>query len=151
MQYDPEYLARFYDAYDLAEWDRLEVPAYGRLQAVIHADFVKQHVRRGDRVADIGCGPGRFAVEAAMLGAAPTLVDLSPQQLARAGERLSEAGFRRSAHHRRRYGPLGPGRGLVRRDALLRRGAVLCARRGASRSRGARPHHEAGRGRYWRA
>ena len=26
MQYDPEYLARFYDAYDLAEWDRLEVP-----------------------------------------------------------------------------------------------------------------------------
>ena len=27
-----------------------------------------------------------------MLGAAPTLVDLSPQQLARAGERLSEAG-----------------------------------------------------------
>ena len=93
MQYDPEYVARFYDAYDLAEWDRLEVPAYGRLQAVIHADFIKQHVRRGDRVADIGSGPGRFSVEAAMLGAAPTLVDLSPQQLARAGERLSEAGF----------------------------------------------------------
>ena len=93
MQYDPEYLARFYDAYDLAEWDRLEVPAYGRLQAVIHADFIKQHVRRGDRVADIGCGPGRFAVEAALLGAEPTMVDLSPQQLARAGERLSEAGF----------------------------------------------------------
>ena len=47
MHYDPEYLARFYDAYDLAEWDRLEVLAYGRLQAVIHADFIKQHVRRG--------------------------------------------------------------------------------------------------------
>ena len=92
MQYDPEYVARFYGAYDLAEGDRLEVPAYGRLQAVIHADFIKQHVRRGERVADIGSGPGRFSVEAAMLGAAPTLVDLSPQQLARAGERLSEAG-----------------------------------------------------------
>ena len=60
MQYDPGYLARFYDAYDLAEWHRLEVPAYGRLQAIIHADFIRQYVRRGDRVADVGSGPPAY-------------------------------------------------------------------------------------------
>ena len=93
MQYDPEYVARFYDAFDLSEWDRLEASAYGRLQAIIHVDFLREHVRSGDRVADIGSGPGRFSIEIARLGATPMLVDLSPQQLTRAAQRLSEAGF----------------------------------------------------------
>ena len=93
MRFDPDYLSRFYDQYDLAEWERLEASAYGRLQAIIHTDFVREYVQGGNVVADIGSGPGRFSIEVARLGATPILVDISPQQLKRAGERLSEAGF----------------------------------------------------------
>ena len=58
--YEPEYTRTFYDAYGSLEWDRLEVKAYGRLQAIIHADFIGRHIRQVDRVLDAGCGPGRF-------------------------------------------------------------------------------------------
>ena len=49
MPYNPEYLARFYDAYDFAEWDRLEVPAYGRLGG---------HSYRLDQTTPTARGPG---------------------------------------------------------------------------------------------
>ena len=78
---------------DRLEWDRLEVTAYGRLQATIHTDFIERYVRRGDRVLDAGCGPGRFAAIAARLGATVTALDLSERQLQLAKERIGEAGL----------------------------------------------------------
>ena len=91
--YDADYARRFYDAYGHLEWDRLEVTAYGRLQAIIHTDFIKRYVRRGDRVLDAGCGPGRFAAVAAGLGATVTVLDLSERQLQLAKETIGEAGL----------------------------------------------------------
>ena len=41
--YDPRYTRAFYDAYSVAEWSRLEATAYGRLQAIIHTDFMAKH------------------------------------------------------------------------------------------------------------
>ena len=43
--YDADYTKRFYNAYGRHEWDRLEVTAYGRLQAIIHTDFIERYVR----------------------------------------------------------------------------------------------------------
>ena len=91
--YDADYTKRFYNAYGRHEWDRLEVTAYGRLQAIIHTDFIERYVRRGDRVLDAGCGPGRFAAIAARLGATVTAMDLSECQLQLAQERIGEAGL----------------------------------------------------------
>lgn len=91
--YDADYARRFYDAYGRLEWDRLEVTAYGRLQAIIHTDFIKRYVRRGDRVLDAGCGPGRFAAIAAGLGATVTALDLSERQLQLAKETIGKAGL----------------------------------------------------------
>ena len=92
-EYDPRQTRAFYDAYGDAEWSRLEATAYGRLQAVIHADFIQQYVRQGHRVLDVGSGPGRFSIEIARLGAAVTVCDLSPGQLDMARQRINKAGL----------------------------------------------------------
>ena len=91
--YDPDYTSKFYDAYGRLEWDRLEATAYGRLQAIIHTDFIRRYVRHGDRVLDAGCGPGRFAAVTAELGATVTALDLSERQLQLAKEKIGEAGL----------------------------------------------------------
>ena len=91
--YDPDYTRKFYDAYGSHEWDRLDVTAYGILQAIIHADFIGRHIRQGDRVLDAGCGPGRFTTTVAKLGAAVTALDLSERQLELAEEKIGEAGL----------------------------------------------------------
>lgn len=90
--YDAGYVRSFYDAHGRREWERLEGSVAGRLKAIVHADFVRQHVRRGDRVLDAGCGPGRFTVTAAELGASVTALDLSEGQLELARATVAEAG-----------------------------------------------------------
>ena len=91
--YDPDYTRKFYDAYGSHEWDRLDVTAYGILQAIIHADFIGRYIRQGERVLDAGCGPGRFTTTVAKLGAAVTALDLSERQLELAEEKIGEAGL----------------------------------------------------------
>lgn len=93
MSYSTGDTAGFYDDYAELEWDRLEATAYGRLQAIIHADFIRQHVPPEARVLDAGSGPGRFSVEVAQRGASVTLLDTSSVQLDLARTRLSQSGL----------------------------------------------------------
>jgi ubiquinone/menaquinone biosynthesis C-methylase UbiE len=88
--YRPDYTSQFYDAYVQAEWSRLEATAYGRLQAIIHTDFIQRYIHPGDRVLDAGSGPGRFTIEMAKIGAITTVLDISAQQLELAKKKLSE-------------------------------------------------------------
>ncbi len=90
--YDPQYTRTFYDAYAEAEWQRLERSAFGRMEALIHTDFLEQFVQESDRVLDAGSGPGRFSIAMARMGARPTLLDISPVQLSLARSKMSEAG-----------------------------------------------------------
>ena len=87
----PGWGLRFYDAYGDFEWLRLEARAYGRLQAIIHSDFLRKH-EPGQRVLDAGCGPGRFTIELVELGVRPVALDTSPLQLKAATERRQAAG-----------------------------------------------------------
>ena len=91
--YDAEYAGKFYDAYGTLEWDRLEATPYGRLQAIIHSEFIERYVCRDNRVLDAGCGPGRFTAVAAHIGADVTALDLSEGQLRLAKEKLGDAGL----------------------------------------------------------
>ena len=75
--YDADYTRSFYNDYGYAEWERLERTAFGRLQAIIHDDFLKRYVKPDDRVLDAGCGPGRFTITLARLGARVTALALS--------------------------------------------------------------------------
>ncbi len=85
-------LRDFYDSYGLAEWNRLQQTAYGRLQALIHTDFLHRYVRPGMWVLDAGAGPGRFSIELARIGARVTVLDLSPGQLSIARDKIKAAG-----------------------------------------------------------
>jgi SAM-dependent methyltransferase len=89
--YNAEYTRSFYNAYGALEWDRLETRAYGRLQAIIHEDFVRRYIKPRDRVLDAGAGPGRFSIVAAGLGAKVTVLDISDKQLELAKEKITEA------------------------------------------------------------
>ncbi len=93
VAYDADKTRIFYDAYGSIEWDRLEATAYGRLKAIIHTDFMERHLATGDRVLDAGCGPGRFSITAARLGARVTVLDLSESQLQIAREKIGQAGL----------------------------------------------------------
>ncbi len=97
IPYDADKTRSFYDAYGSIEWDRLEVTAYGRLKAIIHADFIGRYVASGDRVLDAGSGPGRFSIVAANLGAKVTVLDLSASQLQIAREKIGQAGLMENA------------------------------------------------------
>jgi SAM-dependent methyltransferase len=91
--YDAKYTRDFYNAYGAFEWSRLEATPYGRLQAIIHEDFIKRYIKPGDRVLDAGAGPGRFSIIAAQAGANVTLLDISEKQVELAKQKIAEAGF----------------------------------------------------------
>ena len=88
--YTPEVVARFYDQYGAREWERLDASANARLIYHLHLKFLAAHIGPMRRVADIGCGAGRFSVAIAQSGSRTTLVDLSPGQLAIARAKMVE-------------------------------------------------------------
>ena len=91
--YDPKYVNTFYNAYGEFEWSRLEATPFGRLQAIIHEDFILRYVKSGDRVLDAGSGPGRFSITVARVGARVTVLDISDKQLEIAKQKIAEAGL----------------------------------------------------------
>lgn len=93
MTYDAESVRAYFDTFANREWERLETTVQGRSNYAVHKRFLDEHVRPGMRVLDIGCGPGRFAIDLIALGADVTLADLSPVQLDLARQRLAERGL----------------------------------------------------------
>ncbi|MGD0780361.1 MAG: class I SAM-dependent methyltransferase [Dehalococcoidales bacterium] len=91
--YDPKYTKTFYNAYGEFEWARLEATPFGRLQAIIHEDFILRYLKSGDRVLDAGCGPGRFSISVARAGGRVTALDISDKQLEIAKEKIAAAGL----------------------------------------------------------
>ncbi len=94
MMYEPEYTREFYNAYGEREWARLETRPYGRLQAIIHEDFIGRYIEPGMRVLDAGSGPGRFSIFAAKNAVKVTVLDISDIQLKLAEAKINEAGMR---------------------------------------------------------
>jgi S-adenosylmethionine-dependent methyltransferase len=88
-----EIVRRYYDEQVDAEWERLERP-YRRFELVSTLRLVGEYFPKTGRVADIGGGPGRYAVELLRLGYRVTLVDLSEKVVAFAREKLEEQGVR---------------------------------------------------------
>lgn len=88
---DTEGARRWFDEYAEREWERLDRTLHGRVKYAIHRKLLDEALRPGMRVADIGCGPGRFAIDAIAAGARCTLVDISEVQLEQARRRLGQA------------------------------------------------------------
>jgi SAM-dependent methyltransferase len=81
LRWDAAAAAAFYDAYGEREWTRFEDGRTPSVSIATHAAYLRRFVRDGDRVLDAGCGPGRFTIELARIGARIVASDLSPGQL----------------------------------------------------------------------
>lgn len=79
----------YYDANTEAEWRRLDEHPF---EFLLTTHVMERLIRPGERVLDIGGGPGRYAIHFAKLGCAVTLVDLSGGNVAFAREKAREAG-----------------------------------------------------------
>ncbi len=91
--YDSEWVRQFYDDYGEREWDRMVRTPADEVMFHVHRSFLEQHVRAGDRVLEIGPGPGRFTQVLADLGARIVQVDVSQVQLDLNRRHAEELGF----------------------------------------------------------
>jgi ubiquinone/menaquinone biosynthesis C-methylase UbiE len=90
LRYDPAQIAGFFDEYGEREWERLEGTPWGRVEGEVHRRLLREFVRPGDRVLEVGAGPGRFTLELARLGARVVVTDVSPRQLELHREKTAE-------------------------------------------------------------
>ncbi|MCW2964159.1 MAG: Methyltransferase type 12 [Actinomycetia bacterium] len=81
LKYDAGQAAAFYDEYGEREWTRFDDGRTPSASAKTHTHYLERFVSAGDRVLDVGCGPGRFTLELARLGAQVVAADISPGQL----------------------------------------------------------------------
>jgi ubiquinone/menaquinone biosynthesis C-methylase UbiE len=91
--YEREHAAAFFDEYGEREWTRFEDGRTPPQSVAVHLEQLRRFVKEGDRVLDVGAGPGRFTIELARLGADVVVADISPRQLELNRERLEEAGL----------------------------------------------------------
>jgi ubiquinone/menaquinone biosynthesis C-methylase UbiE len=92
-QYDREHTAGFFDVLGDEEWTRFEDGRTPPQSVAVHLRELRRFVQAGDRVLDIGAGPGRFTIELAKLGAKVVVADISEVQLELNRARLEEAGL----------------------------------------------------------
>lgn len=98
--YERDLIARIFDEYGDAEWDRHETSPFGRVSFHVHLHYLRRFVRPGDLVLEVGAGAGRFTVELARLGTSVVVTDISPEQLRLNAEHLTEAGLERAIEAR---------------------------------------------------
>jgi SAM-dependent methyltransferase len=93
LGWDPERAASFYDDYGESEWTRFEDGRTPAPSLDVHLDRLRRFVNAGDRVLEVGAGPGRFTIELARIGAQVAVSDLSPGQLELNRQHVAAAGL----------------------------------------------------------
>jgi ubiquinone/menaquinone biosynthesis C-methylase UbiE len=101
-KYDPNLIEGHFDKHPSLEWDRLDKTPKGKVQFHIHQHYLQKYVKKGDRVIEIGPGPGRFTIELAKLGAKIAVVDISEEQLRLNEEKVREAGYEENIEWRKK-------------------------------------------------
>jgi len=84
-----ETIKEFYDSAVEVEWNRIA----GRPEFLLTCRFIDRYVKPGEKVLDIGGGPGRYSLYLAGKGCDVTLFDLSPANVEFAKERAAEQGL----------------------------------------------------------
>ncbi len=93
MKYDRAHTEAYYDVLGAREWERFERDAATRVSLEAHLYYLRQNIKAGDSVLDIGAGPGRFTIEMAKLGANIVVADISKVQLELNRQKIMEAGY----------------------------------------------------------
>ena len=74
MKDSTKIVKEYYDQDSMAEWNRLDEHPFEFLIAV---KMMERYIKPGDKILDIGGGPGRYSLYFAKKGYDVTLVDLS--------------------------------------------------------------------------
>lgn len=82
----------YYAQFGEREWDRLSQPTDGAVEYAVNRRLLAAYLPPAGRVLDVGGGPGRYTIWLAQSGYTVILADLSPNLLAIARERITEAG-----------------------------------------------------------
>lgn len=85
-----EVIRAYYNQTVETEWNRIA----NRAEFLLTCRFIDRFVKPGDRVLDIGGGPGRYSFYLAEKGCDVTLFDLSDANVAFAAEKAKEQGLR---------------------------------------------------------
>jgi SAM-dependent methyltransferase len=80
-EYSPQWVANFFDDYSEKEWERLVKTPTEEVKLFIHTHYLKEYIRSGDYILEIGAGAGRFTQILVKLGAKVVVADISKQQL----------------------------------------------------------------------
>jgi ubiquinone/menaquinone biosynthesis C-methylase UbiE len=80
-KYDPDWVRSFYDQYGEQEWARWDISPVERIKLEVHLHYVRKYLKAGDRVLEMGAGPGRFTQELARITKRIVVADISPVQL----------------------------------------------------------------------
>lgn len=87
MEKEVEIVKEYYDTGAEHEWERLSWHWY---EMELTVRMMKRHIQEGDKILDIGGGPGRYSIYFAERGCDVTLVDLSDGNIAFAKEKARE-------------------------------------------------------------
>lgn len=92
-EYSPQWVANFFDDYGEKEWERLVKTPTEEVKLFIHTHYLKEYIRSGDYILEIGAGAGRFTQILVNLGARVLVADISENQLSLNKKYARELGF----------------------------------------------------------
>ena len=93
MDENTKIIQDFYDAGVQVEWNRIA----NRPEFLLTCRMIDRYIKQGDKVLDIGGGPGRYSLYLADKGCDVTMLDLSPENVRHVKERAAEQGLLISA------------------------------------------------------
>ena len=109
MKTDRDEVRAYYNRTAKQEWERID----NRPEFLLTCRFLDRMIRPGERVLDIGGGPGRYSIHLAGRGCAVTLLDLAEENVRLAEENARESGVPLNA---------APGDALMAGEILRERG-----------------------------
>ena len=95
MDRNVENVRKHYDQNACQEWERLENHPF---EFLLTTWMMEKYIRSGDRILDIGGGPGRYTIHFAKMGCDVVLADLSPANTELAKAKAQEAGVSIQTH-----------------------------------------------------
>ena len=84
-------VSEYYNENVYTEWNRLKEH---KLEFLFTVSIMEQHVKKGDRILDIGGGPGQYSLHFAAMECDVTLLDISENELIFAENRARENGLK---------------------------------------------------------
>lgn len=79
MQEEKQAIREHYNADPKKEWDRLKINH--PYEKYITVSMMDRYLRKGDKILDVGGGPGQYSIHYARLGHEVTLLDLSDENV----------------------------------------------------------------------